>query len=192
MRGSGGTEDGRATGKDAVAIPTAVQHNAASGARSHSGPPSTGVTITMDGGVAGRGTLGIAQNDASSTQSRNGLREKIRPSPQVLAYDAPLSHMLPSRCQHVLGPVCCSSRSAASFGLGLVCGWWVLHGDWTTSDALNSSLLPSTPRAMSPDPLHKTVAGISSHQYRGVAKSQLKPATASSWNCSLSCWRFWP
>ena len=37
----------------------------------------------MDGGVADRGTLGIAQNDASSTQRR---------TPQVLAYDAPLSH----------------------------------------------------------------------------------------------------
>ena len=57
----------------------------------------------MDGGVADRGTLGIAQNDASSTQVGRAPRERIRPSPQVLAYDAPLSHMLPSRCNMFSG-----------------------------------------------------------------------------------------
>ena len=73
----------------------------------------------------------------------------------------------------LLGPVCCSSsRSAASFGLGLVCGWWVLHGAWTTPDALNSGLIPSMP---SPAPPRATmVLGVLSTEHLKDRRQRLR------------------
>ena len=72
-----------------------------------------------------------------------------------------------------LGPAGGSSRAVASFGLGMVCGWSLLHSTWSPSDALHARPLPLQPRpAQTPQTM--IVLGVLSTEHLKERRQRLR------------------